>query len=257
MALANDTDLDWRTWGSTNPYFGVISHAKFLNANLSNDSLQDFFASGERHIDHIYRVIRSGIRPGFQPTRVLDYGCGVGRLVVPLARRSGAVVGVDVSPGMLAEARENCKKFAVTSARLLHINELDSLEPCSFDLVHSFIVFQHIPVPRGELILRKLITLIAEGGVGAIHITYSDTRSRLRRAVRTLRQRVNLAHGLLNVVQRRPFSSPMMQMNSYSMNRIFDILMDAHCSNLRVEFSDHIGHHGAMLYFEKSAALLL
>ncbi len=79
----------------------------------------------------------------------------------------------------------------------------------------------------------------------------------LRRGVRALRQRVNLVHGLLNVVQRPPFSTPMMQMNSYSMNRIFDILMNAHCSNLQIEFSDHSGHHGAMLYFEKSPVLLL
>jgi SAM-dependent methyltransferase len=257
MAPANDTDRDWRTWGDLNPYFGVISDAKFLNANLSEDALREFFATGERHVEHVYSVIRSGIRPGFQPARVLDYGCGVGRLVVPLARRSRAVVGVDVSPAMLAQARENCKKFAVTSARLLDVDEFDSLEPCSFDLVHSFIVFQHIPVVRGELILKKLITLIAEGGIGAIHLTYSNPQPALRRAVVALRHRVKLAHSLLNVVQRRPFSNPRMQMNSYSMNRILDILMNGHCSNLRVEFSDHGGYHGAMLYFEKSPATLL
>lgn len=257
MALPNDTDRDWRTWGDVNPYFGVISDPKFLSANLSNDSLHDFFATGEHHVEHVYSVIRSGIRPGFQPARVLDYGCGVGRLVVPLARRSRAVVGVDVSPGMLAQARENCKKFAVTSARLLNFDEFDSLEPCSFDLVHSFIVFQHIPVPRGELILKKLITLIAEGGVGAIHLTYSNPLPALRRAIEALRHRVRLAHGLLNLVQRQQFSRPRMQMNSYSMNRILDILMDAHCSNLQVEFSDHDGYHGVMLYFEKSPAPLL
>src|ERR1700678_3977041 len=112
MLTANNTDLDWRTWGDTNPYFGVISHAKFLAENLTDDSLQDFFASGEHHIEHIYNVIRARIRPGFQPARVLDYGCGVGRLVVPLARRSEKAVGVDVSPGMLAEARENCRRFS-------------------------------------------------------------------------------------------------------------------------------------------------
>ena len=32
------------------------------------------------------------------------------RLVVPFAKRSHAVVGVDVSPSMLVQARENCKK---------------------------------------------------------------------------------------------------------------------------------------------------
>src|ERR1700733_9117400 len=252
MAPERNPDRDWEAWGKENPYFGVITHPKFLNANLNDDSLREFFATGERHVEHVYALIRTSLQPTFQPSRVLDYGCGVGRLVVPFAKRSQAVIGIDVSRSMLDRARENCKKFGITSATLLHVDELDSLEPASFDLVHSYIVFQHIPVSRGELVLRKLVSLIAEGGVGAIHLTYYANQSSLRRAARALRQRVYLAHGLLNLVQRRPFSSPQMQMNSYSMNHIFEILIDAHCSHLRVEFSDHRDFHGAMLYFGKS-----
>ena len=257
MLAANNTDLDWREWGDSNPYFGVISHAKYLAENLTDNSLQDFFASGESHVEHVCNVIRTRMRPGFQPTRALDYGCGVGRLLVPLARRSETVVGVDVSPGMLAEAKENCRKFSVPSTQLLHVDQLDSLKSQSFDLVHSFIVFQHIPVDRGEAILRKLITLLAEGGIGAIHLTFSDRRSAFRRGLRAWRQRVGPLHGLLNLAKGRAFSSPMMQMNNYSLNRIFEILMDSHCSNVHVEFSDHSGHRGAMFYFERSPATLL
>ena len=88
MTVANNADRDWREWGRTNPYFGVCSDAKFLNANLNDDVLDEFFASGEHHVEHVYSVIRAAIRPEFKPDRVLDYGCGVGRLVAPLARRS-------------------------------------------------------------------------------------------------------------------------------------------------------------------------
>jgi 2-polyprenyl-3-methyl-5-hydroxy-6-metoxy-1,4-benzoquinol methylase len=177
MMLANDPDRDWECWGKKDPYFGVLIDPKFLDENLNDHSLQDFFASGERHVEHVYTAIRSGMRPDFQPVRVLDYGCGVGRLVVPFASRSQEVVGVDVSPSMLEAARENCKRLGANSVSLLHANDLDSLAPASFDLVHSYIVFQHIPVARGELILRKLTSLISEGGVGAIHLTYADSRS--------------------------------------------------------------------------------
>src|SRR5829696_3720504 len=38
--------------------------------------------------------------------RVLELACGSGRLLVPLARAGCSVVGVDVSPPMLALARE-------------------------------------------------------------------------------------------------------------------------------------------------------
>jgi SAM-dependent methyltransferase len=255
--LANDPDRDWEHWGKTDPYFGVLTDPKFLDENLNDHSFLDFFASGERHVEHVYTAIRSGVRPDFQPVRVLDYGCGVGRLVVPFASRSQEVVGVDVSPSMLEVARENCKRLGANSVSLLHANELDSLAPASFDLVHSYIVFQHIPVARGELILRKLISLIAEGGMGAIHLTYADSRSAFRRGMSALRRRVSLAHGLMNLAQRRPFFTPLMQMNCYSMNRIFDLLIDAHCSNLRVEFWEHRSFRGAMLYFERSARPLL
>jgi SAM-dependent methyltransferase len=251
MDFTDNPDRDWEVWGKTDPYFAVLTDPKFSDANLNDDSLLEFFACGERHIEHIYSVIRGNVRPDFQPARVLDYGCGVGRLVLPLAKRSETVVGVDISPSMLERARENCERHGVVSARLLHFGELDSLEPATFDLIHSCLVFQHIPVDRGELILRRLIDLLAEGGVGAIHLTYltyHDNRSAFQRGLTIVRQRVRLVHGLLNLIRHRPLSTPPMQMNSYSMNRIFDILIDGHCSKLHVEFLDH---GSAMLYFEK------
>jgi SAM-dependent methyltransferase len=257
MAFGSNPDQDWEILGKTNPYFGVLSDPKFLDQNLTDDSIHDFFTSGEPHVEHVFDVIRTRIRPDFTPSQVLDYGCGVGRLVIPFARRGHAVVGIDISHGMLERAKENCDKFNASSVRLLHVSQLDSLAPNSFDLVHSFIVFQHIPVGRGELILRKLISLIAEGGVGAIHLTYADVRPPFNRGLLAMRKHVRFVHGLVNLAKGRPFSTPMMQMNSYSLNRIFNILMDERCSNLHIEFSEHGGFRGAMLYFEKSPKPLL
>jgi SAM-dependent methyltransferase len=253
MVTGRGTDRDWKIWGETNPYFGVLTDPKFLNANLNKASLQEFFASGELHVEHVYATIRARIQTNFQPARVLDYGCGVGRLVVPFAKRAEMVVGVDVSPGMLDQAKRNCEKYGATSASLLLVDEMDSLEPASFGLVHSYIVFQHIPVARGEIILNRLITLIKDGGVGAIHLTYSypGRQSLFRRFASALIQRVGFLRGFRNLTRHMPFSSPSMQMNKYSMNRILDILIDQHCSNLHVEFSNHGGCRGTMLYFEK------
>ena len=41
----------------------------------------------------------------FGPSRVLDAGCGTGRVAIELARRGVAVVGVDREESMLAQAR--------------------------------------------------------------------------------------------------------------------------------------------------------
>jgi SAM-dependent methyltransferase len=257
MELTQRTDRDWEQWGKENPYFGVITLPKYLRENLTEDSFEEFFATGERHVERVYSVIRASVQPAFQPVRVLDYGCGVGRLIVPFAKRSQAVFGIDVSPSMLEQARKNCDKFDVPWARLERVDKLDSLKLASFDLVHSYIVLQHIPVARGERILRKLISLIAEGGVGALHFSYYADRSAFKRCVLALRQKNYLVNGLVNLAQRRPFTQAHMQMNCYSLNNIFEILIEEHCSNLHIEFSDHSGIHGAMLYFEKPVRPLL
>src|SRR5258707_15766686 len=46
-------------------------------------------------------VIDAGLAPQFAPMSTLEYGCGLGRLALPLARRPGSVTAVDRSPLML------------------------------------------------------------------------------------------------------------------------------------------------------------
>jgi 2-polyprenyl-3-methyl-5-hydroxy-6-metoxy-1,4-benzoquinol methylase len=61
---------------------------------------------GVDHIDFVFETIRRHFVPNFKPSSVLDYGCGVGRLLIPLAERCECVVGVDVSDTMLREAQD-------------------------------------------------------------------------------------------------------------------------------------------------------
>ena len=257
----NDSDRDWEAWGKENPYYGVYRDPQFLETSLNETALETFFASGRDHNERVFRTIGDKIRPAFAPRNALDYGCGVGRVALDLSHRAEAVVGVDVSASMLAEARRNSEAQGVVNARFVHTDDMASLPAASFDFVHCYIVFQHIPPAKGEAIMRQLLGLLAPGGIGALQFTYSDARrgSRvaLRRAVSRLREQVSVAHGLINLIQRRPFRSPLMQMNIYSLNRLFDILLEAGCHDINVEFSDHGGYHGAMLYFEKASKSFL
>lgn len=249
--MSNTTEQHWQKLGKTNPYFGVLSDPKFLDENLNAQSREEFFQSGERHVNHVIHIIQTRLRGDFQPMRVLDFGCGVGRLLIPFAGRAQTVVGIDVSPGMLEQAANNCRERGLNAVQLLRADELKQLAPNSFNLVHSYIVFQHIPVSEGERLLRKLVDLIEPGGFGVIHLTFSDPRPGWRRCISAMRAKSNLMHGVLNLVRGRPYSWPLIQMNTYSLNRVLEILIAACCSNLYIEFEDHSGFRSAVLYFEK------
>jgi SAM-dependent methyltransferase len=66
----------------------------------------------------------------FAPRRVLDAGCGTGRVAIELARRGVEVLGVDVDPSMLATARRLAPQLAWVEQDLAALD----LEP-SFDVV--------------------------------------------------------------------------------------------------------------------------
>jgi SAM-dependent methyltransferase len=57
-----------------------------------------------------FAIAELGLAPG---AAVLDIGCGTGRHSVELARRGYRVTGVDISPGMLAQARQAAESAGV------------------------------------------------------------------------------------------------------------------------------------------------
>jgi SAM-dependent methyltransferase len=58
---------------------------------------------------------------GFGPTSVLDAGCGTGRVAIELAARGIDVVGVDLDPPMLEQARAKAPHLDWVEADLCHL----------------------------------------------------------------------------------------------------------------------------------------
>jgi SAM-dependent methyltransferase len=70
-----------------------------------------------------------------QGKKVLEIACGSGRVLVPLARAGFDVVGIDVSPHMLALAQTKLDVIANKHARLVHADMRDfRLDEAEFDL---------------------------------------------------------------------------------------------------------------------------
>lgn len=252
--LLNDPDRDWERFGAADPYFGVLTHDKFRSGQLDDAALREFFETGERHLETVAGLTQR-VSPGdFGPDRALEFGCGVGRVLLPLARCSREVVGVDVSPSMLGEARRNCDRERLNNVELVESDDRLSAVSGDFDFIHSFIVFQHIPVARGEAMLRRLVRLLREGGVGALHFTYRIELSPPMRAYIWTKVNVPLVQPAINVLRRRPSGTPLMQMNEYSITRLTRILHEEGCHEILSRATRHSEErpaHGVMLVFRK------
>jgi 2-polyprenyl-3-methyl-5-hydroxy-6-metoxy-1,4-benzoquinol methylase len=254
--MAKNTDKDWEIFGQMTPYFGVISDEKFMPENLDESAIKDFFASGEQHVEEIVSAIKHHIKPDFAPERCLDFGCGVGRLVFPLAGRFPHVVGVDVSRSMIEEARRNSEQRGIANVEFIESDDELSKVKGMFDFIHSYIVMQHIQPKRGERLLQRLIEILNAGGVAALHFNYSwdgwlQTATRKERFARWLRESVPLAHNFINLAKGRKFNHPFMFMNNYDLNKIFSIIQDCGCQQAHVSFTSHDGHWGMMILFQK------
>ena len=171
-----DTDADWRVLAGTDPYWAVLSHERYRGTTLDADTRAAFFESGERQIAMLLGFIKRHLQPDFVPRRVLDFGCGVGRLLLPLARHADIAVGVDVAPHMIALCRANLEQAGLHHATA--VLDDDALEGVAgpFDLINSLIVLQHIPPSRGYRLIARLLALLAIGGVGSLQLTYAKER---------------------------------------------------------------------------------
>jgi 2-polyprenyl-3-methyl-5-hydroxy-6-metoxy-1,4-benzoquinol methylase len=247
--LRTNPDKEWERFGQDDPYYGVISREEMRSTKMNEDVRSEFFASGEDEIKRLMVSLQRILDADVPPSRVLDYGCGVGRLLIPLARRAESAVGIDVSPSMLAEARRNCAAHGIHGVELLPVDGLDRLSD-EFDLVHSSLVLQHIPVRKGERIVARLARLVRHGGAGALHLQIGASRGvRAYNAV----MRLPCAHNVANVVRGRAWSYPHMEMNVYDLGRLLRVLRDAGAPATYTHVAERLGGYDAcMILFRRA-----
>jgi SAM-dependent methyltransferase len=108
-----------------------------------------------------------------RPGRLLDLGCGTGRLLVPFARQGYRVLGVDLSAEMLAVARAKAGA-AGAAVHLLRANlaELDCLRDGCFD--YAACLFSTLGMVVGSAVRRRVVghafRVLRPGGRFVLHV---------------------------------------------------------------------------------------
>lgn len=239
--------------GRTEPYYGVLTLNRFLNANLDAAALHEFFETGETHVACVLATIRARLAADFKPRRALDFGCGVGRILIPLARQAGQAVGVDVSDAMMAEAARNCRERNLTNISFVKSDDQLSHLQGRFDLIHSSIVFQHIAPLRVEVVVRSLLAHLEPGGIGTLHFTtWLPLRKRIVHRLKKSLPPVNIA---ANLYRRRAWNFGLIEMNCFALDRVIGLLAEAGITSFYADFAGIYGgpkdDHGVMIYFQR------
>ncbi len=102
---------------------------------------------------------------------VLDLGCGIGRVAAALVPRCRSVLGLDVSAGMVAEARRRNAALANVRFEQTAGRDLDALPGAAFDLVLAIDSFPYI-VQAGHSLADRHVAgaarLLRPGGALAV-----------------------------------------------------------------------------------------
>ena len=119
----------------------------YVNTERSDWTDDEFFRSGERTVMEQILNDMTNICQGVWPRkmRILEIGCGAGRVTRALAQVFGEVHAVDVSGEMVKLARQALAGMPNAFVYQNNGRDLSVVEGRQFDFAFSTIVFQHIP----------------------------------------------------------------------------------------------------------------
>jgi SAM-dependent methyltransferase len=148
----------------------ALENARHYVATAQTEWTDDqFFASGEQTVAEQIETDMTNICQGKDPRsmRVIEIGCGAGRITRALSKIFGEVHGVDVSGEMIALAKRALE--GRPGAHVYQNNGTDlSVIPDGqpFDFAFSTIVFQHIPSREViETYVREVHRLLRPGAL--------------------------------------------------------------------------------------------
>ena len=165
----------WLLWRREKANLPCPASLSFLLEN----PFMDRIAGSEMLLD------RAGVTPGM---RVLDAGCGPGRVTLPAARRvgpTGEVLALDIQEAMLQRVRQKLDAQNVTNVRLLQAGlGQGQTEPESFD--RAFLVTVLGEIPDKAAALREIYHALKPGGILSVTELLPDPDFQTPETVRRL-----------------------------------------------------------------------
>ena len=150
----------WDAFGEQDPMWAILTDPARRGRRWT---AEEFFATGVTEIAALMGHARSLGLPAHR-RRALDFGCGLGRLTQALADHCDEVIGLDVAPSMIAQAKAFNRHGPRVRYQVQAGPSFDTVASGSVDVVYTGRVLQHIAPAYARDYIRELARVLAPGG---------------------------------------------------------------------------------------------
>jgi 2-polyprenyl-3-methyl-5-hydroxy-6-metoxy-1,4-benzoquinol methylase len=171
-AVMSKIQLAWEHLGSQRPHFSVLTDPQFLPENLEG-TIGTFWESGEAEAARAQLILERHGLTSLRDKVCVEFGCGVGRVSMGLARSFAKVHGYDISSWHLAHAEQRGREIGLTNLELHRYTDInEDIRKC--DVFYSRIVLQHNPPPIIVQLISNAFRSLNPGGIAIFQVpTYA------------------------------------------------------------------------------------
>jgi SAM-dependent methyltransferase len=188
---------NWNALAELDPLWTVLSEPE---KKFGKWNAEEFFSTGEPEAKRVLDLCKANA-VDITFGKMLDFGCGVGRMTRAFSAYFKSCVGLDVSEKMVGLAKKynsglpRCEFMASEAARL-------PLPDRTFDFVFTVLVLQHLPTKRAILnYIAEFVRIAKEGGVIAFQLPIAVSllhRVQPRRRIWTMLAALGVPHAWLH-----------------------------------------------------------
>ncbi len=214
----------WEEAGREMPHWSVLTEDRYRPEAIEA-SIDEFYASGRRDAALVEGLLeRQGIPPESLPSAV-EYGCGVGRATLALARLFDRVTGCDISRPHLALAAEQAEARIVDNVAWHHSTTAAPMPGDGWDFWFSRLVLQHNPPPVAAHLLRLAFAGLRPGGVAMFQVPT---------------HRTDYAFSIRGYLEAGASRAPEMEMHVLPQGEVFALAREAGLEVLEVRDDTHV-----------------
>jgi len=156
----------WSAYGTQDPYYSVLTEDKFHKEHIAEHEAE-FWDTGKKSVQILKDIYEEYYTHSkVENPRVLDYGCGVGRLM--MAWGAGCE-GCDISQEHLDIAKSKLCDCEVKHP--LHLVEPGDC-PKGYDVIFSLIVLQHNRPELMKKCVKSIVEALNADGLAMLHAPY-------------------------------------------------------------------------------------